>query len=369
MSYLSADRNFTPFISMIAIAVDTPSQLIAALLAYQRVGRGEPIVLFGRHGLETNGRHPSIERMLYYGDEHMTPSRLLSGLMSPLTILRTIPGYDPALDITAVIASRTSFIATYLQKEYAERHPFLPVYLIESGPDEYYENTSRDRFSGMCALMKQPTHLDFVSRGFLSVPDLYPFERPYPIEQLPKSDLETHQVLGPMLGRPPRDEREALMSRFLIFFESAIPRHAASGDTFDVIAADSRVLSAACRAVGARNITVVSNGRRDMPYERDVAVMQPGLPFESFLFRNDFNWKILMSRSLGVLSAPKLYFDQEPFLIYTGVLDGENTDKKQEAFFNDFSRLYSQKKRCAVPGNLMELKDVLSDFARTIERS
>ena len=354
---------------MIAIAVDTPSQLIAALLAYQRVGRGEPIVLFGRHGLETKGRHPSIERMLFYGDEHMTPSRLLSGLMSPLTMLRTIPGYDPALDISAIITSRTSFIATYLQKEYASRYPFLPVYLVEAGPDEYYEEKPQDRFSGMCAMMKQPTHLDFVSRGFVSLPDLYPFERSYPIEPLPKSDLETHQVLGPMLGRPPKSERETLLARFLIFFESDIPRHADAGDTFDVVAADSRVLSAAVRAVGANNITVVANGRRDMPYERDVTVMQLSLPFESFLFRNDFNRKILMSRSLAVLSAPRLYFDQEPFLVYTGSLDRDHPDRRQAAFFHDFTQLYSHSDRCAAPSTLMELKDVLSEFSRAIERS
>lgn len=351
---------------MIAIAVDTPSQLIAALLAYQRVGRGEPIVLFARHGLETKGRHPSIERMCYYGDEHMTPSRLLSGLMSPLTLLRTIPGYDPSLDIDAIITSRTSFVATYLQKEYGSRHPFVPVYLIESGPDEYYEEKPQDRFSSMCVMMKQPTHLDFVSRAFISAAQLYPFERPYPVEELPKGDLETRHVLGPMLGRPPKDERTALLSRVCLFFESAIAQNADAGAAFDVVAADSRVLSAAARAIGPENITVIANGYRDMPYEREVAVMQPGLPFESFLFRNDFNGKILMSQSLEILSAPKLFFDQEPFLVYTGAVEAGAKDARQEAFYNDFTGLYSQKNRCAMPKSLMALKDVLSGFARRL---
>lgn len=353
---------------MIAIAADTPSQLIAALLAYQRVGRGEPIILFGRHGLETKGRHPSIARLLYYGDENRTPSRLLSGLMSPPTLLRTIPGYDAALDIDALITSRSAFVSTYLQKEYAARHPFLPVYLVESGPDEYYEESPRDRFISMCGMMKQPTHLDFVSRAFLAAPSLYPFERPYPVEPLPRADLETRQVLGPMLGRPPRDERSQLLSRPCLFFETPVRPGADAGDAFDAAAAEARVLSAAVRAVGAERITVFSRGPRDIPYEPGLLVMQPSLPIESFLFRSDFNWHIFIAGSLAPLTAPRLFFDQEPFVVYTGLIHAEGGLEKQEAFFRDFSALYSRPRKCAMPRTLLEFKDVLRDFLGLVDR-
>lgn len=353
---------------MIAIAADTPSQLIAALLAYQRIGRGEPIVLFGRHGLETKGRHPSVVRRLYYGDEHRTPSRLLSGLMSPMTLLRTIPGFDGSLDIDALITSRTAFVSTYLQKEYALRHPFLPVYLVESGPDEYYEQSPRDKFVSMCAMMKQPTHMNFVSRAFLAAPSLYPFERPYPVEALPKADLETRQVLGPMLGRPPRDERIQLLSRPCLFFESRLHPHAESADAFDAVAADSRVLAAAVRAAGASRITVLTNGRRDVPYEKGLQVMDLSLPLESFLYRSDFNWHIFIADDLAPLTAPRLFFDQEPFLIYTGGLRADAETQKEEAFFGDFSALYSRPRKCAMPRTLLEFKDVLHDFLGLVER-
>lgn len=353
---------------MIAIAVDTPSQLIAALLAYQRVGRGQPIVLFGRHGLETKGRHPSIVRMLYYGDEQHTPSRLLSGLMSPSTLLRTIPGFDSSLDIDTLITSRSAFVSTYLQKEYAARHPFLPVYLVESGPGEYYEQKPRDRFVSMCAMMKQPTHMDFVSRAFLAAPSLYPFDRPYPVEPLPRADLETRQVLGPMLGRPPREERARLQSRPFLFFESDVRTGADAGQEFDVVAADSRVLSAAVRAVGAQRITVITNGKRDIPYERDLQILTLSLPLESFLYRGDFNWQILIADSLGPLTAPKLFFDQEPFLVFTGLIDGSENREREETFFREFSALYSRPRKCVMPRSLLELKDVLQDFLGLVER-
>lgn len=345
---------------MIAIAVDTPAQLIAALLAYQRIGRGKPIILFGRHGLETKGRHPSIQRMLFYGDENKTPSRLLSGLMSPLTLLRTIPGYDAAIDIDTIITSRSAFVSTYLNKEYAKRHVFLPVYLIESGPRDYYDAQPKDRFVNMCSMMKEPTHMNFISRAFFSAPELYPFDVPFPIEPLPHADLETNQVLGPMLGRPPKDERSALLSRPCIFFE------AAEGKTdFDIEAMDMRTLSAASRAVGPQNILVLSTGARSMPYEAQVKSMQPSLPIESFYFRCDFNWKILLSADLGPLTAPKLFFDQEPFVVYTGALEEPSVradTKKALSFFEDFSKRYTDSDRCAAPTSLLELKEVLRRF-------
>ena len=349
---------------MIAIAADTPSQLIAALLAYQRVGRGAPIALFARHGLETNGRHPTVAHMFYYGDEHRTPSRLLSGLMSPSTLLRTIPGYTSSVDIDALITSRTAFVATYLQKEYAQRHPFLPVYLIESGPDEYFDPSPRDKFVSMCAMMKQPTHMNFVSRAFLAAPSLYPFERPYPVERLPRADLETRQVLGPMLGRPPRDERSWLFSRPFLFFES---RGRSGTDDFDIVAADTRVLSAAVRAVGAQRITVVPGNRRDVPYERGVQTLNLSMPIESFLFRNSADAHVLIADDLAVLTAPRLFFEQEPFLIYTGLLNDPDKNARQASFFRDFSSLYSRPDKCSLPQTLLELKDVLARFRGLVE--
>jgi len=362
---------------MIAAVCDTPYQLMSAILVAGEVARGEDIIFFmntylyfEEQSFDYSVSHDSVKAILYYGKKHMGASKLLAGLVDPAKMLRHIDGWAGGMDITAVIASRTTYMATYIYNEYSKRHPGMPLYLIEEGIGEYSNNMVDTRFTKVCSLLRRKTHMDHVACAYFSAPALYPYETPFPIKKIPLPNSWSRGVIDSVFGSEKLAEAAAALdARHCIFLsdpnscEIPIPAQAAACD-----ALEHRIIDVVAGAAGLDDM-IIKVHPIDPGFKKEgVESFYSKLPMESLIYSIDCRSKYFVSSISTAMLTPKLLFDEEPCLIFTyKILDRYIsmflTDSAHKQRYYDFMEgvmgMYRDPSRCAAPSTLDELRQVV----------
>jgi hypothetical protein len=311
---------------MIALVCDTPYQLISAILVAERVAPGEPLVFFINTYLyfeeQTFGYsdgHPRVRQILYYGRKHMGAGRLLAGLARPHAMLKHINGYERGMDVGAIVASRTAYMATYLYNEYSRDNPGLPVYLIEEGIGEYTSNMVHTRFTKACAALGRKTHMDHIAKAFFSAPALYPYQTPFPVEKIPAMGAAAREVVEAVFGLENiRRGGNRLDARHCIFLSepnSCEMKERADAAAYD--AEESRIMDATADAAGREDIIIKVHPIDPNFKKEGIETFYTQLPMESLLLTMDCADKYFVSSMSTAMLTPKLLFDLEPRLIFT----------------------------------------------------
>ncbi len=363
---------------MIAIVCDTPYQLMSALLVAGEVAKGERLVFFMNTYLyfeeqkfDYGTAHPDVEDILYYGRRHMGAGKLLAGLMHPKSMLKHIGGWREEFDITAVIASRTTYMATYIYDYYAKKRPDLPLYLIEEGIGEYTNNLVDTRFTKVCAMLRHKTHMDRVTRAYFSAPGLYPYQTPFPIKKIPKLNDWSQDVIDSIFGREKLQQASAALdARHCIFLSD--PNSCEITDKGQAAACDvleHRIIDITADAAGLDDIIIKVHPIDPNFAKEGVESYYSKIPMESLLYSMDCSNKYFVSSISTAMLTPKLLFDAEPCLVFTyKILDKYIsmflTDPAHKQRYYDFMEgimdMYADKSRCAAPATLDELKEALA---------
>lgn len=365
---------------MIAIVCDTPYQLMSAILVAGEVAPGEPLVFFintylyfREQEFHYSPDHESIHKILYYGRRHMGAGKLLAGLANPQGMLRHIDGYDSSMDITAIISSRTTYIATYLYNEYSRRHAGLPVYLVEEGIGEYTGNMAHTRFTKALAMLRRKTHMDHVTRAYLAAPSLYPYKPAFPVEKVPALSGRSREIIETMFGLDAlKDGGNRLDKHHCIFLsepnscEIKDPQHARAYD-----ALEEEITDLVAQAAGLAD-TIIKVHPIDPAYKKEgVETFYSQLPMESLILTMDCSNKFFVSSMSTAMLTPKLLFDQEPGLIFTykildpymrELLTDDALRQRYYDFIGGVIGLYRDPSRCAVPATMEELRATVARF-------
>ncbi len=366
---------------MIAIVCDTPYQLTSALLVYDQIAKGEPIIFFMNRYLyfkeqtfHYSDAHPHVAKILYYGRKHMAPGRLLSGLIKPLTMLKTIDGYEKEMDITAIIASRTTFMATYLYKEYAKRHPLLPIYLVEEGIGEYTNEIVHTRFTKACSMLKQDTHMDHISRAYFSAPELYPYRPYFPIEKTPGLTASAREIIESVMNMQAfRKKGNPLDAYHCIFLsEPNSCEMKTQQDADDYEAMENRIMDTVANTVGLSDMIIKVHPIDPNFKKEGIETFYSQLPMETLLFTMRCDNKVFVAPTSTAMLTPKLLYDEEPYLVFTyQILDpllsrflpDAALRRRYYDFIDGVIGMYREKDRCAIPQTIEELTEVLARFS------
>jgi len=365
---------------MIAVVCDTPYQLMSAVLVADRVAKNDPIVFFintylyfKEQKFNYSDNHSGIHKILYYGRKHMGAGKLLAGLINPQSMLRHIEGYDPSMDFSAIISSRTTYMATYLYNEYVKRHPNIPVYLVEEGIGEYTSNMVHTRFTKACAMLRRKTHMDHVTRAFLSAPSLYPYKPAFPVEKVPRLTDNSREIIETMFNLDALREGGNLLDRYHCIFLSE-PNSCEMTNKDDALAYDKledEITDLVAQTAGLSD-TIIKVHPIDPFYKKDnIETFYTQLPMESLILTMDCGNKYFVSSMSTAMLTPKLLFNEEPYLIFTYKLLDDHLKKflcddalrnRYYQFIEGVIGLYSDKTRCAVPDDMEELRVVVSKF-------
>ena len=368
---------------MIAIVCDTPYQLISAILVADHVAKDEKIVFFINRYLYFKEQtfnyctdHPRIDKILYYGRAHMSAGKLIAGLARPQAMLKHIDGFDKAMDFTAIIASRTTYMATYLYNEYNKRHPNLPLYLVEEGIGEYSGKIINTRFTKACAALRQKTHLDRITRAYFSAPALYPYNVAFPIEKVPTITEDARQIIESIFGKEKICDTAGVMERFpVIFLSDPISANMTGSTASEYEQKDNLLMDTVADTVGKENMLIKVHPI-DPNFKKDgMETLYTKLPMEAILLAMNCSNKVFISSMSTAMLTPKLLYASEPFLVFTyKLLEKEMSfylsdpahRKRYFDFMEGVMALYRDQSRCAVPETLDELQAVLRDFTNRI---
>ncbi len=368
---------------MIAIVGDTPYQLMSALLVAGEIAPDEQIVFFintylyfEEQKFHYSDAHEKVADILYYGRKHMGAGKLFAGLLNPQSMLKHIEGYKRDMDITAVICSRTTYMATYLYNAYAKRRHSLPVYLVEEGIGEYTGPMEDTRFTKACRMLGRKTHMDQVTCAYFAAPELYPYKTAFPVEKTPHMGDNTRNLIESFFnmndilktGNPLEKYHCILLSN---------PNSANMKNTRDAQLcdqADSDIMDAVAEA--AEGDIIIKVHPIDPGFKKEgIETYYSQLPMELLLLSMDCDNKIFVSTLSTAMLTPKLLFNKQPFLVFAYKLVDEHTAKylpgqaqrqKYYDFIEGVMAEYDDKTRCATPETMDELREVVRAFyART----
>ena len=367
---------------MIAIVCDTPYQLMSAIMAADSVmAEGEQLIFFINTYLYLkeqkfgySSAHSAVYSICYYGRRHMAPGKLLSGLANPIKMLRHIQGFDPDLDISCIIASRTTYIATYLYNFFIKKNPNLKLYLVEEGIGEYSSRLIDTRFTRACALLRQKTHLNHVDQAFFSAPELYPYQTDFPVCKVPPLTERSRSIIESMFNM-----QEVKKSNILEPYSCIILSEPNTGDLKSREEVDeynkieNNIMDGAAQVMGIEN-TIIKVHPIDPDFKNDkIKTYYTKLPMETLLFNMDAGQKIFVSPMSTAMLTPKLLFGMEPFLIFTykmvehlirTYVTDEQVMRNYTNFVDGVIGAYSDPTRCAIPNSIEEMKETLASFSR-----
>lgn len=366
---------------MIAIVCDTPYQLMSAIMVACSIkNTDEPFVFFintylyrKEQTFDYSSIHPRIGSIFYYGRKQMSAGLLLSGLLNPLRMLDSIEGFDKNMDLSCIISSRTTYIATYLYNYFAEKNPDLKLYLVEEGIGEYSSRLIHTRFTRACAFLHKKTHLDRVSEAYFSAPDLYPYETGFPVTKVPAINEEGRGIIESMFNMGSVKKSNVLSSYPCIVLSEPTTVELKKQEDVDAYhRTEEEILDTVADVIGKNN-AIIKVHPIDPNYKNDkIKTYYTKLPMESLLLDMDANSKIFISPMSTAMLTPRLLFGKEPFLIFTYkmLIDpirahvGEAAHlERYIAFVNSFIAAYPDPSKCAAPESASELKVVLSSFS------
>lgn len=365
---------------MIAVVCDTPYQLMSAIMTARQVAPNERIVFFinkylyfKEQSFDYGETHPLTEKILYYGRAHMSPKKLLPGLIKSDLMLKSIEGWNPDYELSAIIASRTAYMATYLKRAARQRRKDIPVYIIEEGIGEYTGNFIDTRFTRICRALKIKAHTDDVAAAYFSAPELYPYKLGFPIKKVPAPDETAKEIITSVFNLEKINKNNPLAPYKCIFLSE--PNSCEMKDKNDASAYDKledEITDLTIKTAGANN-TVIKVHPLDADYKKEGAFLyRSKLPMESLVLSLDNDSKFFVSSMSTAMLTPKLLFDYEPGLIFTykildSVLKRFLTDDTVRNRYYDFISgvisMYRDKNKCAVPETPDALKETVSSFS------
>jgi hypothetical protein len=366
---------------MIAIVCDTPYQLMSAIMvACSFNNTDEPFVFFintylyhMEQSFDYSAGYPRIGSICYYGRKQMSAGLLLSGLINPLRMLDSIEGFDRNINLSCIISSRTTYIATYLYNYFQKKNPGLKLCLVEEGIGEYSSRLIHTRFTRVCAFLHKKTHLDRVSEAYFSAPDLYPYETGFPVKKVPPLTKEGREIIESMFNMQNIKDNNLLNSySCVILSEPTTVELKKQEDVDKYNRVEEDILDALADVMGAEN-TVIKVHPIDPNFKNDkIKTYYTKLPMESLLLSMDADSKIFVSPMSTAMLTPRLLFGKVPFLVFTykmlmGPILAHVGDEahlgRYIAFVNNFIAAYPDPSKCAAPGSIGELKEVLFAFS------
>ncbi len=369
---------------MIAIVCDTPYQLTSALLVYDKIGNKEPIVFFVNRYLyfkeqdfNYKDSHPLVHKILYYGRKHMSPRLLFCGLMNPNSMLKTIDGYDKQMKFSAIISSRTTYMATYLYKQNRKHNNNLPVYLIEEGIGEYTNDMIHTRFTKACATLKQKTHMDNISCAYFSAPELYPYKTAFPIKKIPSVTAESRKLIESVLDIEYFNKDGNPLADFnCIFLSEPNSCEMADVDAIKIYEDfDNKIMDTVAQTVGYDNMVIKVHPIDPFFKKEGIKTYYSKLPMEALLLTLPCDNKIFVAPASTAMITPKLLFNKEPYLVFThklvhdlleGQLPSSIVLNRYYEFVDGVIEQYSEKGKCVIPNTIDELKTVLTEIQNKI---
>ncbi len=361
---------------MIAILCDTPYQLVSGVFMANHISRDEKLLIFlnalwgkSARQFDVNGENGRIHKVLYYGKEQMGIGMLLKGLFNPLDMLRRMEGFNEGFDISAIITTRTTWMATYLYNYFIEKNKDLKMYLIEEGCSEYTSHMGETRFTRACKLLGKKTHYAFLDAAYFSAPELYPYEVPFPIRKLPCSadDADSVRLIDSLFQTS--GDLDKLAPYKCIFLDEGFNRPELT-DRFGDFEED--ILERIMRVLPKEDVVIKMHPRTNgYDTKTGVAAVYTKFPFEILPAHVDLNNRVIVSALSTAMLTSKFLYDQEPYLVFTyplmmDVLRVIVPDKKMlEAsirLMEGVRTIYRDKDKVFAPKTLDELEEAFAQI-------
>lgn len=356
---------------MIALVCDTPYQMVSAVFLANHLFREQKLVFFlnqlwdrTSRQFDIRARDDRVYKILYYGREQMKTHMLLLGLADPLGMLRRLEGYGEDMVFDAVIASRTTWMATYLYNYCIRRNPDIKMYLIEEGAGEYTGPMCDTRFTRACRMLRRKTHCDHIDAAYFSAPALYTHQTNFPVYRLPGPDAESIRLLGRIFDAD--SEMGKITPYTYILLDEAFhideSRFSCSQDS---------VIRWTEETLDPGEVVVKMHPRTDALNAGGIAAVYSKAPFELLPAHADMNRRVLVSAISTAMLTPKLLYGQEPYLVFTyhllketlaSVLS-EEAVKNVTALIEGVRGMYANRNKTFAPRTQEEYKAVL----RTID--
>ncbi len=361
---------------MIAIVCDTPYQLMSAVLTASSISKDEELIFFINSYLyfkeqkfSYSADHKNIYKICYYGRAHMGAGKLLFGLANPLNMLKHIDGFEKNLNITAIIASRTTYIATYLYNYQIKLNPNLKLFLVEEGIGEYTGNLTHTRFTKVCSMLKRKTHLDYVNTAYFSAPALFPYKTSFKILKVPEPNPTSREIIESMFNL--QNIENPLNTHDCIYLSEPVSVDLKNEETKTSYEADEEEIMQATLNVAGQENLIIKVHPIDPNFKCDtIKTFYSRVPMESLVFKTNCASKVFISLTSTAMLTPKLLFNQEPYLIFTyklldkylSVFLDDDVKKRYYTFIEGVIDMYEDKSKCAVPLTLEEYREVLGRF-------
>lgn len=363
---------------MIALVVDTVYQLMSGIYLSDSLNKKEDIVLFlnkawqqTKRGFDLKKDNKNIKAIYFYGEEHMKPMHLLTSLMSPKKMLKSIDGYDFSLNIDTIIAPRTGWFATYLYKYLTKEGKTSKMLLIEEGLGEYNEKMPETRFTAMVHKLRSTCHTDHIDEAYFAAPTLYPYDTDFPIKKL-YCDF-TSTVTDSLISTfKAEDDIEKLRQYNYLYLSQTC----GMGEFEQPYREAEEKMAACIKNTLHRDDFAIKMHPRNDHFESDgVPCIYSQCPFELYAAKEDMDKKVLISTFSTAMLTPKFLFDKEPYLIFTYLLADDilrafsPTVEKHEnniAFIKNGAALYKNKDRVFFPRNYDEFEEVLKTVSKFI---
>ena len=358
---------------MIALVCDTPYQLVSAIFLANSISKDEKLVLFLNQLWDRTARQFDIRtneeriyKTLYYGREQMGTGMLLSGLFHPKSMLARMEGFEEDIDFSAIITSRTTWMATYLYYFFRKKNSDLKMYLIEEGAGEYSAQMCDTRFTRACRLLHKKTHYDFIDAAYFSAPGLYNHKTDFPVYKLPcsESDTDSIQLIDRIFDA--QTELNKLVPYTYIFLDEAF--HV---DETGVSCTQDSILSIMKEVVPQKDIVVKMHPRTDSFQVEGIRAEYSKAPFELLPAHVNMDKKVLVSGISTAMLTSKFLYDQEPYLIFTYHLMGDILKKilpDKQALQNVIDlmegvrNMYVHKNKTFAPKTMEEFKATLKQI-------
>ncbi|MBR3149665.1 MAG: hypothetical protein IKF64_05790 [Eubacterium sp.] len=117
-----------------------------------------------------------------------------------------------------------------------------------------------------------------------------------------------------------------------------------------------------CESVLGEENVIYKKHPRDNDTSSKKVLNDMGVPFEMLCYNEDFSDRILISSKSTAVFSPKLFFDQEPYIIllYKMLEKHIKTELDTDPYVEYVKSTYRNKEKILVPKNGNELNDILS---------
>ncbi|MEI6101742.1 MAG: polysialyltransferase family glycosyltransferase [Eubacteriales bacterium] len=357
---------------MIAILCDTPYQLVSGIFLANHISRDEKLLVFlnllwgkSARQFDINSDNKRICKVLYYGKDQMGAGMLLRGLKNPLNMLSRMDGFDENFEISTIITTRTTWMATYLYNFFKMKNKDLKMYLTEEGCSEYASHMGETRFTRVCKLLFKKTHYDYIDAAYFSAPELYPYQVNFPIYKLPCSadDKDSVQLIDSMFET--HNDLDKLAPYKYIFLDEGLNNDELRSKFGNC---EEKILKRISKVVDKEDIVIKMHPRTNS-YDDDqgIAAVYTKFPFEILPAHINMDNRVMISALSTAMLTSKFLYDQEPYLvfIYNLVMDVLHTivpDKKilENAIhlMEGVRSIYREPNKVFAPKTLDELEQV-----------